>query len=229
MNLYVWSKETGEYVGQIPSKEDPKGKKVLIPFYATSVVPPSVKTKEVAVFLDDDGNVPKRFRDGSWVVKSDLRGAKYYDADGREFTIKDIGATPPLGSFPEIPQSVLLAKAKRAKMEYIESEYQAKIHGSMSIGGYDFPLDPDRAIVRDGYYRAMQYAAALDPHIKTVKFITSDLKEVDLPIGDDNNIDANDINSQLGLAISVFVFRKSELIRALNEANTVSDVEKITW
>lgn len=84
---------TGEFVSQGIADESPLEPGVfLLPGAATDVPPPSFCENECAVFID-----------GEWSVKKDLRGYKYWDADGKFSMITDIGEEPPAVHSTEKP------------------------------------------------------------------------------------------------------------------------------
>lgn len=93
MRIYNYNPVTGEFISQGIADESPLEPGVfLLPGAATDVPPPSFCENECAVFID-----------GEWSVKKDLRGYKYWDADGKFSMITDIGEEPPAVHSTEKP------------------------------------------------------------------------------------------------------------------------------
>lgn len=86
ITVYAYDATTKEYLGTTQAQESPLEKGViLMPANSTQVPPPSViGEKQAAVW---NGN-------GYWDAVTDLRGAVYYDADGKEYTQNQLGELP---------------------------------------------------------------------------------------------------------------------------------------
>jgi hypothetical protein len=104
----------GIYAGQSQARESPREPgKYLIPFGATPVAPPEVGEHQAAVYaydLDD------------WHLVADWRGTDYWDADGVQHTITEVGETVPEGASltepppppPPLPTVVTMRQARLA-------------------------------------------------------------------------------------------------------------------
>lgn len=93
MKIYNLHPHTGEHLGDGVADESPLEPGVfIIPGSSTTEAPPSVGKDECAVFVD-----------GEWSVKKDLRGYRYWDADGKFSMITDIGEEPPAVHSTEKP------------------------------------------------------------------------------------------------------------------------------
>lgn len=85
MKIYNYDRETGEYLGSGFADPNPVREDAwLVPANATNEAPPTVATGQAAVF-----------ENGAWVVKNDLRGAKWWEADGTAHVIEAIGEDIP--------------------------------------------------------------------------------------------------------------------------------------
>ncbi len=101
MNIYRYSKKTGEYLATKAANLDPResiisGEDVyLLPANATFTAPPmlgTISANQVAIW-----------QGSSWGLEADYRGMVYYLADRSKHTIKEIGVSPPADALPERP------------------------------------------------------------------------------------------------------------------------------
>ena len=85
MDIYNYSKDTGEFLGLDQADESPlEPGKYLIPSYATGIAPPQATTGYARCFID-----------GAWTQIEDHRGEiRYNKADAAPLTIGSLGPTP---------------------------------------------------------------------------------------------------------------------------------------
>ena len=84
MQIYNYSKITGEFVGATTAKLDPIEGKPLIPAFATATAPPATGQYQVAVFSDD-----------AWTIQEDHRGRPaWFTNDASPAVIESIGPQP---------------------------------------------------------------------------------------------------------------------------------------
>jgi len=77
-----------------------------MPANSTAIQPPALADKQAAIW-----------NDSGWDVVADLRGTVYYDADGKEYTQKELGNLPgwalserPVIPEPEEPEKTVFTK-----------------------------------------------------------------------------------------------------------------------
>jgi len=95
MKVFNYSNETGEFTGADEARESPREPgQPLIPAYATPDQVPAVQVGNVAVFLNDEGQVVSDYRAGAWREIADNRGMYFRTADAQPETLTDIGVLP---------------------------------------------------------------------------------------------------------------------------------------
>ena len=87
MNIYHYSRDTGEYLGSTIAKLDPVTKEPKIPAYATVLASPVTGAEEVAVHVS-----------GTWEIRMDKRGTRYWLSNSDPIEIKEIGVDVPAGA-----------------------------------------------------------------------------------------------------------------------------------
>jgi hypothetical protein len=101
-HVYNYDRETGEFISETMAALDPLETKLhkrnifLLPAHATFVSPPITTDGKIAVF-----NLKLK----KWSIKTDLRGAFYFDTNGKESLITKIGKRVPTGHITERPSS----------------------------------------------------------------------------------------------------------------------------
>lgn len=104
ITVYAYDANTKEYLGTTQAQESPLEPGItLMPSNSTAIQPPSVEEKQVAVWNGE-----------GWNTVTDLRNTVYYDADGKEYTQKELGNMPewallekPVIPEPEEPEKQL--------------------------------------------------------------------------------------------------------------------------
>jgi hypothetical protein len=101
--VYNYDRETREYLSASEARLDPAESKLqekdvfLLPAHATFIEPPQDVKHKTAVLKND-----------KWSMKSDFRGTKYYNMNGKEFEITKIGKRIPVGHTTSAPPSNLI-------------------------------------------------------------------------------------------------------------------------
>jgi len=84
MKIYNYHPVTKEYVSESLADADPLNVGGwLIPSNATNIAPPNTGNHEASIFMNNN-----------WVIVADFRGFKYFQNDGTEITIEDLGKSP---------------------------------------------------------------------------------------------------------------------------------------
>jgi hypothetical protein len=99
ITVYAYDATTKELLGTTQAQESPlETGVILMPANSTNIQPPAVGEKQKQVF-----------NGSGWDVVADLRGTVYYDADGKEYTQKELGDLPEwaLLEKPVIPEPVI--------------------------------------------------------------------------------------------------------------------------
>jgi hypothetical protein len=109
MDIYNYSKITGEYLSTEPARESPLEPGVfLIPAYATALPLPIYNVNEIPVFRED-----------AWEVTIDFRGT-YYDSNRRPVVVTELGVHVPAGCTtepaPYTPEELAAIAAKEARI-----------------------------------------------------------------------------------------------------------------
>lgn len=120
MLVYNYSGLTGEFLGSTEARKSPLEPGVyLIPANATDLAPPALQEKQAAVF-----------HEGSWHVVDDRRGEAWYQPDGTEITIVDLGDPAQSGLLADKSQIVPPAPTQHdyenAIQELIDTTAQAR-------------------------------------------------------------------------------------------------------
>lgn len=128
MEVYQYHPKTKEYLMSLTAAENPLEEgKYLIPAHSVPVGPPKTEPGTVAVYND------------GWSVVEDHRGEVYYDVDGQEFKITELGPVPDelLTQPPPPTQEELYEKRKQeiyARLSQIDREsirpLRAKLNGT---------------------------------------------------------------------------------------------------
>jgi hypothetical protein len=84
MQIFHYSGDTKEFIGEESARLDPLDNQPMIPTNATLVEPPAVIANQIAIFDGTD-----------WIVKEDYRGGDYYStADRAKVNVVEIGPLP---------------------------------------------------------------------------------------------------------------------------------------
>lgn len=95
MKIYQYHPETKELLNvSIAPKNPLESDKYLIPAYATTEIPPETKRGEIPIY------------ENGWKVEEDHREEVFYDKEGNEVIIEEIG---------DIPENLLKEKPKERK------------------------------------------------------------------------------------------------------------------
>jgi len=139
-SCYTWRADTGEYVSSHSANESPLEPGVwLVPANSTLDAPPTAGAGEIAVRAGE-----------AWTLMADLRGQRYWLADGSEHVIGAIGETLPDGAMdaPPPPTDQQLADAARARRDAL-------------ITATDYLLMPDYPISAEQLAEVRAYRQAL--------------------------------------------------------------------
>ena len=118
MKLYHYDNE-GIYIGELEARQNPRTGEALIPANVTELAPPVTGENQVATF-----------KESAWKIEDDFRGVKYWDADGKEHTIEEIGETIPNGALMEAPPQSLEESQSQA-LSQIENDYATALLASV--------------------------------------------------------------------------------------------------
>jgi len=140
-NIYHYSSNTNEYIGQSLAVNDPIDGTPLIPAFATDKPLPILSANQVAVF-DTVSN--------SWSAVDDYRGYIGFDATGVEQKITKLGIAPDPTWTTTKP--FILSEAQKLKRDEIRTAFQAAaalpvtdVTGNTWNGGYDSAIKIDAA------------------------------------------------------------------------------------
>jgi len=139
--LYNYDSITGERLNDHPAEISPLDKTPIIMAFSTTKVPPNVSTNQRAVYRDANDEVPLLEINGAWKVVPDYRGQVYWDADGVEHIITQIGVELPEGSSLTEPADDINVLRKR-KWEEIKAARDAHEFGTFFWNGHEFDADP---------------------------------------------------------------------------------------
>lgn len=125
MKIYNYNPVTGEFLSQGLADADPlEQDNWLIPANSTTEQPPSTQPKQVAVF---SGN--------QWDVKPDHRGEIWFDAEGNEIKIDQIGIIPDTSWTLEKPPAPYVPRTQFTSLEFLdrftEDEQLAVVQATM--------------------------------------------------------------------------------------------------
>ena len=140
-------------------------------------------------------------------------------------------ADPYYGMPPEEKAARRLAAAKSAKRDELAQSFAAAETAPIEIGGHLYKGGSDSAMALYGQWQLFSKYAERMPElgIVTVDFYDVHGNIVTVPIDSDVDIDALDVCLAVGTAASAVDFRYVELIRRLQLAETVNEVEAIVW
>jgi len=177
-NIYHYSPNTNEYIGQSFAANDPIDGKPLIPAFATDKLP-----------IDSSVNQATIWDGANWVLADDYRGQTFYDASGGIHVINDLGVSPDPAWTTTKP--FILPEAQEAKLDEIRTAFQAAadlpftdVNGITWNGGYDSAMRMDAA------KRMAQLNSAMDVTFYDINnaahtLLIADAESVVLAIGAD--------------------------------------------
>lgn len=85
MKLAHYHFKTGEYLGVVDAVKNIKSKDFMVPPYHTPESPTSeLKENEYHAFLDSNGNVPRDYKSGAWVVKERFVKVTAYNKETKQ-------------------------------------------------------------------------------------------------------------------------------------------------
>lgn len=94
MKLAQYHFKTGEYLGAIDAVKNIKSKEYMIPPYHTPETPiGELKENEYHAFLDSNGNAPRDYKNGAWLVKEQyvkVTGYNNHTQEPKEFDDKSL-------------------------------------------------------------------------------------------------------------------------------------------
>lgn len=94
LTVFSYDPNSGVYTGETIAQRDPMNEgEYLMPPNSTREAPPKCESGYTAIY-----------RNKAWRIVPDLRGTKYYNAEGQEFTIKEAGVVVPEGHFLQKPE-----------------------------------------------------------------------------------------------------------------------------
>lgn len=140
ITLYNYSSSTGERLNEHDAEISPLDKQPIIMSFSTTKVPPNVTTNQRAVYRDANDEVPLLEIDGSWKVIPDFRGQVFWDSDGVEQIITEIGVDIPDGASLVKPIDDITTLRKR-KWEEIKLSRDAHEFGTFFWNGHEFDAD----------------------------------------------------------------------------------------
>lgn len=221
--VYAYNGKTKEYIHNAePAQVDPlEPDNLLIPAHATTIAPPEVGEKEVAVF--DEAAC-------EWQVKADRRGEVYYDTKMREkITIDEIGVTPKktwTAQAPNDPEEVWTGKAwevpfailvERKKAEIASARYDSAT-GIITIDEHRYLIDKDSQIAFSGKLLAFQMGAITETRWKAVDGFV-DLTAAEFLF----------ITKVIQAYIDACFVAESGLAATVNAATTPGELAAINW
>lgn len=221
--VYAYDGETKEYIHNAePAQIDPlEPENLIVPANATTIAPPEVGDKEVAVFNEATGE---------WQVKADRRGEVYYDTATQEkITIDEIGVTPKktwTAQAPTDPEEVWTGKAwevpfailvERKKAELASARYNSAT-GIITIDGHRYNIDKDSQTSFNGVQTAFAKGYITETEWKTVDgFVILNEAEFDRISG-------------ISLAYIQACFKMERvLLGAVDAATTPDELAVIRW
>ena len=124
-----------------------------------------------------------------------------------------------------------LASVKQAKVNEINTAFQAAELLPVTIGGHAYRGGFESGLAIDAQRRAMLEYSAVNPlaEITTVDFFDAGGAKVTLPLSSEDQIDALDVCLALHQSAVANAFKCAQLVAAVHAATTLSDVEAITW
>lgn len=140
ITLYNYDAITGERLNDYVAELSPLDNEPIVMSFSTSKVPPTVSTNQRAVYRDVDDNVPLLAVNGKWKTVPDYRGQSYWDADGNETVITEIGVAPPDGSLSTKPDDSLEV-LKNQKWKEIKDQRSSHEFGTFFWNGHAFDAD----------------------------------------------------------------------------------------
>lgn len=221
--VYAYDGNTKEYIHNAePAQVDPlEPGNLIVPANATTIAPPEVGDKEVAVFNEATGE---------WQVKADRRGEVYYDTATQEkITIDEIGITPKktwTAQAPTDPEEVWTGKAwevpfgtlvERKKAEIAAARYESAT-GVITIDGHRYLIDKDSQVAFSGKLLAFQMGAITETRWKTVDDFV-DLTAAEFLF----------IVKVIQAYIDACFVAESELVVAIAAATTPDELAVIKW
>lgn len=135
--IYNYSPVTGEFIGFQPAEISPLDKVPVLMAYSTFKAPPVVNTNERAIFLDVNDDVPSLESNGQWTIVPDFRGQTYWDEDGNEHIMVDLGFDIPKDCSLTKPEESL-ESLKTKKLAEIKDARNAHEFGTFFWNGHEF-------------------------------------------------------------------------------------------
>jgi len=159
MKLYTYSPVTGELISEIPATESPLEPGVYLDqAFATRTPPPMAEVGKAPVFSD-----------GAWSMVPDHRAERWYDENGNEVFIEDLGDPADLGLLSEPPLHIPpLAERRDAKLAELVALRDSHIYAGIEISGV--PVQTDEKA--QGRITGAALSASRDPAY-TVKWKTA--------------------------------------------------------
>lgn len=137
ITLYNYDAITGERLNDYVAELSPLDNEPIVMSFSTSKVPPNVSTNQRAVYRDVDDNVPLLAVNGKWKIVPDFRGQVYWDANGEEKIITEIGIALPSGSTLTKPEESL-ETLKKKKWDEIKQKRNEHEFGTFMWNGFEF-------------------------------------------------------------------------------------------
>lgn len=143
MKIHHYDSKTGEYLKTSTARVDPLDKtKNLIPANATSLVLPTLKSNEAAVFINN-----------AWQAVPDHRGTTFYKkSDGSKVTLP-LGMAPDATISATLPASIVLKNAKLTKQDEVRNAFLLDISAPVAVASVSYHAGIDSGIKLDGAVR----------------------------------------------------------------------------
>lgn len=121
---YQYDAKSGELLSELDVAYDAA--------YLTDKKPPPANANEVAIYVDENGDVPRRANDGVWKVVPDFRGVKYWLDHDTSTIISELGRAIPDDAFLEQPERPLnvFVEESLSKVESAVADWHDKVAGT---------------------------------------------------------------------------------------------------
>ena len=124
-----------------------------------------------------------------------------------------------------------LEAIRQEKISEIDAAFDLAEQQPVVVGGHAYSGGFQSGLAIDAQRRAMVEYSAVNPlaEITTVMFFDVAGAPVTLPLSSDTEIDALDVCLAIHQSAAANAFKCAQLVAAVKEATTLSDVEAITW
>ena len=223
MIIYNYNPSTGEYIGTGEAKESPREQgEFLIPANAVTVVPPTVKTNEIACW-----------NGGGWEKKADFRGSVFWDTTTKEKQeITEIGVIKE-SSWTELEPTetgcewngtaweIPFATAKANKYAEISQAFNDYVTGSFTCSlGYPMQFNESDSLKMEGAIILMEVGEQATGYLTDA----NDETHYDVPLAD-----IKAVKIEMLMAFAEAHAKKQLLRQAVKDATTQAELDAIVW